>query len=171
MGFILSGMLRMTRIFSSGKELVIRSLSAGDMYGELVSFSAARYPCWIIASDHSSLFEIDVDYLYRYFKKSDFVKAFMQDISSKSAGLNSTIEYLSLKTVKQKIAYYLISSEKQQSEFVLEKSLTDFAAKIGSSREAVSRALSELQSSGAIEKDRNVVTITDRDALEDLLFE
>ncbi len=45
-GFILSGMLRMTRIFSSGKELVIRSLPAGEMYGELVSFSAARYPCW-----------------------------------------------------------------------------------------------------------------------------
>jgi CRP-like cAMP-binding protein len=95
----------------------------------------------------------------------------MQDISSKSAGLNSTIEYLSLKTVKQKIAYYLLSMREEQQRIILDRSLTAFAAKMGSSREAVSRALSDMHNVGIIIKDRNAVKITDKSALEELLFE
>ena len=145
-GFILKGSLRMTKIFSTGKEFVIRNLPSGEMFGELICFSGSNYPCWIVATEDSIIFEIPTESMLTLLQKRIFLRAFMKSMSKKSLHLSSTIELLSLKKVDQKLAYNLLSQYEREgrSSFKLQVSVTDLAAQLGSSREAVSRSLSEL---------------------------
>lgn len=170
-GFILKGSIRMTKVFTSGKELVVRTLFAGEMYGELVCFSGGNYPCWIIASEDCRVFEIRRDNLFDLLRERDFLTAFMTDISRKSRHLNDAIEILSLKRVEQRIAYYLLTrrDEEATTTFPLETTMTGLADRLGSSREAVSRALGVLSRAGHLEKRGSTIHILDAEGLEEIL--
>lgn len=85
----------------------------------------------------------------------------MKNISKKSLHLSSTIDLLSLKKVDQKLAYNLLSQYEREgrSSFKLQVSVTELAAQLGSSREAVSKSLSELESMQCIKRDGAKVII------------
>ncbi len=170
-GFILKGTLRMTKVFSSGKEFVIRNLSSGEMFGELVCFAGNNYPCWIVATEDSTIFEIPRESMLTLLQDKDFLRAFMKSISKKSLHLNNTIELLSLKKVNQKIAYNLLSrsEEKGSRVFELDVTITGLAVQVGSTREAVSRSFSELESLGCIKRDGTNIEIVNHEDLENII--
>jgi CRP-like cAMP-binding protein len=171
-GFILEGTLRMTKIFSTGKEFVIRNLSAGEMFGELICFAGINYPCWIVATENSIIFEITTESMLTLLQKRTFLRSFMKSISKKSLHLINTIELLSLKKVEQKLAYNLLLQYERegQSSFTMQVTVTELAAQLGSSREAVSRALSELESLQCIKRDGAKIMILNHEKLENILI-
>ncbi|MBL7005633.1 MAG: Crp/Fnr family transcriptional regulator [Spirochaetia bacterium] len=171
-GFLLKGTLRMTKILSTGKEFVLRNLTSGEMYGELICFAENTYPCWIVATEKSIIFEIPTESMFTLLQKNPFLRAFMKSLSEKSLHLTNTIELLSLKKVNQKLAYCLLlySEREGLSSFKLEVSVTDLAAQLGSSREAVSRALSELENLGYIKREGAKVIILHHAELENMLI-
>ncbi len=170
-GFILNGTLRMTKILSFGKEFVIKNLSAGQMFGELVCFAETNYPCWIVTTEKSTIFEIPINTILTLCKESDFLRIFMKDISKKCLHLTDTIELLSLKKVDQKLAYTLLSLfEGVKSKYLeLDTTITELANQIGSSREAVSRSFTELESLKCIKRDGTKILLLNREKLEDIL--
>ena len=170
-GFILQGSFRMTKFFSSGRELVIQCLPPGEMFGELICFTSNNYPCWIVSSDNSAIFELPIESLFRLIKDRTFLFAFMSDIAKKSLHLNNKIEILSLKKVNQKIAYFILSQIENinTSSLTLNMSISELAVHLGSSREAVSRSFSELESRGYITKQINQINIIDIKELENEL--
>ena len=163
LGFILHGSLQMTKILSTGKELIIKYLIRGDMFAELICFSNKNYPYYISTTEESFIFELPTDALYKLFKEDQFITAFMNDVSQKSTFLTNTIELLAFKKVDKKIAYFLLSNNHNLN-------VTQLADKINSSRESVSRALSKLEKQGFIKKIKKIITITDRGALEELII-
>ncbi|NQT58322.1 MAG: Crp/Fnr family transcriptional regulator [Bacteroidetes bacterium] len=170
-GFILNGSLRMTKILSSGKEFVIKILSAGQMFGELVCFAENNYPCWIVTTENSTIFEIPIKTILSLCKESDFLRIFMKDISKKCLHLTDTIELLSLKKVDQKLAYTLLSLFEgvESKHLELDTTITELANQIGSSREAVSRSFTELESHKCIKRDGTKILLLNRGKLEDIL--
>jgi CRP/FNR family transcriptional regulator, dissimilatory nitrate respiration regulator len=172
-GFILKGSLRMTKIFSTGKEFVLRNLPSGEMFGELICFAGSNYPCWIVATEDSIVFEISTESMLTLLQKSTFLRAFMKSMSKKSLHLSSTIDLLSLKRVEQKLAYSLLSQYEKEggASFKLHASVTELAAQLGSSREAVSRSLSKLESIQCIKRDGAKVIILNHEKLENILID
>lgn len=171
-GFILAGTLRMSRLFSSGREITFRILKSGEMYGELFAFAGHPYPCWVAASDAAQVFEVDAEHFTDLFRNPLFVTAFMADIAEKSRRLNQSIELLSLPRVAQRLAHYLLfgTARADEAGYTGAATVTALAERLACSREAVSREIGRLTSAGILEGQGAGLKILDRIALEDLLF-
>jgi CRP/FNR family transcriptional regulator, dissimilatory nitrate respiration regulator len=166
LGLVQEGRLGLTRLLSSGKSILINDFNPGDSYAELIVFSGDSYPGWITAIEKSRVVELGLASLLSLLKNSNTLFSFLASISEKVINLTNTIEILSQKTVKQKVSYYLLSNPGTG----VSDSISGLASRLGCSREALSRALSELVKVNAISKARSTISIADEAALEDILF-
>ncbi|QEN04504.1 helix-turn-helix domain-containing protein [Thiospirochaeta perfilievii] len=81
------------------------------------------------------------------------------------AKVTKKIEILSLKTVREKLAYLLLYN----SSSLNENKISLLVNKISVSREAVSREISKMQIDGVIRKKDNYIEILDKEGLESYL--
>lgn len=167
LGFVKMGRLGLSRVLSSGKEILINDFCPGDLYAELMVLSGETYPGWITALEDSTVMELDLPRLLQLLQDSDILSFFFSSISHKVISLTNTIEILSQKTVKQKISYYLISI----SPGTVCENVSSLATRLGCSREALSRVLSELEHDHIISRDGNLIRVLDETLIEHILFE
>ena len=163
LGKVVSGKLRLSRPLSSGREIILKEFGPQEIFAELIVFSGENYPGWLIASESSTVVEVEYQHVLEYLEDRESLISFIHSISQKMNHLTNKIEIISLKTVNQKVAFLLISGES-----VSGKSVTEIAETLGCSREALSRALSELESGGVIMRENDDVKIKDLRALEAL---
>jgi CRP/FNR family transcriptional regulator, dissimilatory nitrate respiration regulator len=166
LGLVQKGRLGLTRLLSSGKSILINDFNPGDLYAELIVFSGENYPGWISAIEKTQVVELDLKNLLVLLKDSNTLVSFLAGISNKVINLTNTIEILCQKTVRQKISYYLLSNSGEG----VSSSVSDLASRLGCSREALSRALSELVKDEVISRRRDTISIADETALENILF-
>ncbi len=128
-----------------------------------IVFTGEKYPGWLIASEASAVIEVNYERVLEHLSNQDALISFITGISAKMNHLANKIEVMSLKTVRQKVAFLLLSDSR-----IDEFSVTETAGSIGCSREALSRALSELEAAGIISRDENGIRITKMRELEAL---
>ena len=167
MGMVLSGEVRLSRVLSSGKEIFLKDFRVGDLFAEIIVFTAEQYPGWLIASEPSRVIEVKQSHVLNYFGANDILTSYLAGISKKMAHLSRTIEVLSLKTVKQKIAFSLLYENMKNNRIRI--NVSRFAADINSSREAVSRELTLMESEGLLKRDRGFLIIRDEKRLESII--
>jgi len=167
-GFIKSGKIRLSRTLSTGKEIYLNQFNQGDVFGEMIVFSAEKYPGWLTASEPTTVIELDLKYLLVHLQNSETLISFFKGISHKITDLTNTIEILSQKTIKQKIAHYLITQKKTETAPPIK--VSNLARRLGCSREALSRALSEMTRQKLIIREKDLITVTEQSLLEDLLY-
>lgn len=165
-GKVERGRLRLSRVLSSGKEIILKEFYPGEMFAELLVFTQDKYPGWLIASESSLLVEVEFSHLLKYLENKKALISYISSISRKITHLTNTIEIMSLKTVKQKIAFFLLSQG--DAGVKLHLNVSHLAVCLGCSREAVSRTLSEMESERMISRERRFFWITNEDLLEDL---
>lgn len=165
-GKVLGGRLRLSRLLSSGREIILKEFGPGEIFAELIVFSGDHYPGWLIASEQTTVIEVEYSHVLKYLEEQDSMIEFIVSISKKLNHLTNRIEVMSLKTVKQKIAFSLLTENINTMT-----SITDWADYLGCSREALSRTLSELQNTGAVRKKGGLIQPGDSVLLESLLYE
>ena len=168
LGFVKSGKLRLTRILSSGKQVFLHDFNRGDIFAELIVFSGEKYPGWLIAEENSVIVELELDTLLKKLNENNFLISFFTEISMRVSNLTRTIEILSYKTIRQRVAYFLLSRENLSGTIPL--NVTTLSDRLGCTREALSRALSQMVSDNMISRERNTYQIVQHSLLEDLLF-
>jgi len=161
LGKVISGKLRLSRPLTSGREIILKEFGPEELFAELIVFSGENYPGWLIASESSTVTEVDYQHILEYLDDRDSMVTFICGISKKLNHLTNKIEIMSLKTVKQKIAFSLLTDSLQGA-----LSVSKTADTLGCSREALSRALSELEQEGAIVRKDGELRITERRMLE-----
>jgi len=139
LGKVVSGKLRLSRLLTSGREIILKEFGPGEIYAELIVFSGEKYPGWLIASEQTTVVEVGYANVLEHLQERDALIEFVTGISKKLTHLTNRIEIMSLKTVKQKVAFSLLSENS-----ISLPSITDWADYLGCSREALSRAVSEL---------------------------
>ncbi|NLA23985.1 MAG: winged helix-turn-helix domain-containing protein [Bacteroidales bacterium] len=88
-------------------------------------------------------------------------------VSEKAQFLTGRIQFLSLKTIKEKIASYLISKKPTDSLTVeLDKSQSNLAVFFGVTRPALSRALKQMEDEGLIKVKNKFIDIIDINLLK-----
>lgn len=167
-GFIKNGKLRLSRTLSTGKEIYINQFETGDVFGEMIVFSAEKYPGWLTAVKPTTVIELDLKHLLIHLQNSEALISFFRGISHKITELTNTIEILSQKTIKQKIAHYLIVQSRPEPNPPI--SVSNLAKRLGCSREALSRALSELAGQNMISREKDSITMTKQSLLEEILY-
>lgn len=143
-----------------------RPLAAAFLFGQ-----KNKFPVTVIANN-----EVELLYIHR----SEFLKILQKDqriltnylnsISSRAQFLSQRIKFLSFKTIRQKIAHYLLELAGDRLAVVeLPLSQAQLAEFFGVTRPALARAMGELDQEGYVEVQRRTVRILDKQKMNDLL--
>jgi len=175
LGFVLDGVVEIQRIYLSGKQIILKRLSNGDVFGEALVFSKkSNYPSTVIAiSECSILFISRTDILKLCTRDERVLGNFMAALSNKILMLNSKIKTIAFKSIKHKVINYILEQVKVQKSYTikLKESKEEIASSLGIPRPSLSRELMNLRDLEYIEFDRNIIKILTIEELEAELFD
>ena len=98
------------------------------------------------------------------------LKNYLDAISSRSQFLSNKIKFLTFKTIKGKIAQYILNLAGEKKERVsVPHTQQDLAELFGVTRPSLARAMGELEEEGILRVERKEVVILDRERLKDLV--
>jgi CRP/FNR family transcriptional regulator len=171
---IVKGSLRAFREGVDGREQVIHVERAGATIAELPVFDDKPYPSTVAAEEETVvLFLAKNDVKSLCLKHPQIALAALKLLAGRLRKCAELVEALSLHEVDQRLARWLLAEAQargRRTTFGIEITLAltnqQIAARIGSVREVVSRALSRLQQNGLIAVEGRRVMIGDEEALE-----
>ena len=171
--FIKSGEVRVFRMDDQGKEIEVVRLNPGDFFGEAVVFVSKLFPVFAQAVKNTEvLFFPKKRIFHRIDSDPSIARLFMSLLAKKCIILNKRIETLELRTVRQRLAQYILSEiQGQQSDvFVLNKKKVELARFIGTISETLSRNLKQMQDDNLIEVRGRTIRVIDISKLKQELL-
>lgn len=166
---ILEGNVEIQKIDMSGKVLSVAKFEPGDVFGELLIFSNNRFPMTVVSNTSSTIMHISKDSVIRLCQaETKFLYAYLNLISSKAFMLNQKLKEVTLKTIRQQIAEFIMKQSKLQKSDTINLNMTkkEWADKLGVQRPSLSRELIKMKEEGILDLDKNLITILDKEALE-----
>ena len=170
---IVEGAVRAFRESLDGREQVIHVERAGATIAEVPVFDDRSYPSTVAAEEDSTLLFIDKRDVRRLcLDHPEIALAALKVLAGRLRRCAELVEVLSLHEVDQRLARLLLAEaqargRRTEAGITVELILTNqqIAARIGTVREVVSRALTRLQQNGLINLEGRRVIIPDETAL------
>lgn len=170
---VVEGALRAYREGLDGREQVIHVERAGASIAELPVFDDKPYPSTVAAEEETTvLFFAKGDVRALCLAHPEIALAALKLLAGRLRKCADLVEALSLREVDQRLARWLLAEGRARGrrvdggiEITLILTNQQIAARIGTVREVVSRALSRLQQNGLIIVDGRRITLTDKQAL------
>ena len=169
---ILSGSVRGEMIDYSGKTIKIedieapRPLAAAFLFGE-----NNHFPVTVTANEEVKMIAIPVPQFLKLLQKNThLLQNYLDSISSRSQFLSGKLQFLGFKTIREKVAHYLLQNtgEKHHS-LELKTTQQQLAELFGVTRPSLARVLAEMQREKLIVIDKKVVTLLNRPKLNQIL--
>jgi CRP-like cAMP-binding protein len=170
---VVQGSVRGEMTDFSGKKLKIEDIIAPRPLAAAFIFGREnRYPVDIIANEAATVLVIPRDVLLFLLQHSQVVlKNYLNAISSRTQFLSNKIRFLSFKTIREKLANYILNNIKKDSNvFILNQSQTELADFFGVTRPSLARALAEMGKEGILHTERREITILDKEKFNKLLI-
>lgn len=155
---VVEGAMRAFRTGADGREQVLHVERAGASLGELPVFDDEPYPSTVAAEEASTLLFIEKrDVLKLCTEHPQIALAALRLLAGRLRRCAELVETLSLREVGQRVARFLLMEARSKGihkdgsiEVALAQTTYQIAARVGSVREVVSRALTRLQADGLI---------------------
>ncbi|MEO6806939.1 MAG: Crp/Fnr family transcriptional regulator [Edaphobacter sp.] len=172
--FVVSrGRVRVFQQNLDGREQVMHVDTAGATIAEVPVFDGGPYPASAIAEEDTDVLFIDKRDIHEFcMKHPAFAMKALKMMAERVRKHAQLVEVLSFHEVGQRLALFLLGKAQDAggtpaSRVKLELSLSnhEIAARIGSVRDVVSRALARLQHEGLVVVESRTVTIVDTRAL------
>jgi CRP-like cAMP-binding protein len=156
----------------SGKTIKIEDLTAPQPLATAFLFgNQNRFPVTVSANTEVEMVSIP---------KPEFVKLlqlnylildnYLNTISTRAQFLSQKLKFLSFKTIKQKIAHYLLEKAGDRLQTIeIQQSQGQLAEMFGVTRPSLARTLGEMCQEGLIETDRRSIKILDKVRMNGLL--
>lgn len=156
---IARGRVKVVLYGDNGREVILTILKAGDFFGEMSLVDDMPRSANVIASEDSTVLILKRDQFTEYVQKSPRMALnIMAELSKRLRRADEIIGNLATLDVYGRVAHIMIELAKKDGEEVEEGILIrerptqqDIASMIGTSRETVSRVLSEFQKRGYVE--------------------
>jgi len=170
---VVEGAVRAFRESLDGREQVIHVERAGATVAELPVFDDGPYPSTVAADEATSVLFIDKRDVRRLsLEHPEIALAALKVLAGRLRRCAELVETLSLREVGQRLARFLLAEARRGgtragAELRVELAHTNqqIAARVGSVREVVSRALTRLQHDGLVRLEGRRLTIPDEKAL------
>jgi CRP/FNR family transcriptional regulator len=164
--FILSGAVRVFRINPEGREQTLIHLSPGDVFNlPTIFLEGGRAPASVSALEETCLLLITRENLHRLVTEIPSLNfAILADLSAKLEHLADVVHDISLRNVRSRLARFLQAHENATPPSFWTQD--QIARQIGSTREAVNRAMRELIRDRVIRTERQRIIILDHAKLE-----
>lgn len=155
-GVIVSGKVDVVSYSFQGKELVLNSLKAGEIFGNNLIFSSEPiYKGDVIAKEKCVIAFINKEnLLFLLQNNKDFLELYLKAQSDFGKSLNARIQLLSFTNAEERLQYYASKND----NVIVFKNITTLAAQIGIQRETLSRLLTSLVKRHLIKKEKGKIT-------------
>jgi CRP/FNR family transcriptional regulator len=170
--YLLSGEVRVFKMDEQGKEVEVVRPNPGDFFGEAVIFVQDRYPSFAQAVKDSQVVFFEKNSFFQGLEREPAIgKFFLHLLAKKCIVLNKRIEALELRTVRQRLIQYLVSSCTDDTSCVITLPMkkAELAKLLGTISETLSRNLKQLQEEGLISVERNTIHIKKKSRLKEEL--
>jgi CRP-like cAMP-binding protein len=171
---VMSGTVKGEMNDPNGKTIKIENIEAPRPLASAFLFGNNNlFPVTVITTTETELLYIPrAEFLKLLQKDQRILINYLNAISSRTQFLTQRIHFLSFKSIRQKIAHYLIELAGDQLS-VVELRLTqeELAEFFGVTRPALARSLGELNDEGILHVHRKTIRILDKKKLREMLNE
>ena len=176
-GIVLSGTVTVVKEDLAGNRNILSLLGPGEMFGEMAAFSGKGvWPAMVMAQTDTTVFFLDPEKIIGNCEQQCIshrllIINMLKIFSNKALLLNKKLEYLSIKSVREKIATFLLEQHAQtgQSTFLLPMNRNELADFLNITRPSLSREMCRLRDEGIIDFHRSSIQLKDVDALREIL--
>jgi CRP/FNR family transcriptional regulator, cyclic AMP receptor protein len=148
--FLINGNIELSKSSGQGKNIVIRVMKDGEMFGEVVLFEKSNYPVTATAVRKSLVFLIPRNQFNIVMGNERFRNDFLAGMMKKMRYLAERIKYLSLHDVEDRFRQFLLEQYGKKALIKPSISKKDIAAAIATTPETLSRLLNRLQGEGVL---------------------
>ena len=167
------GSVRGEMIDYSGRLIKVEDIAAPRAIAPLFLFGEEnRYPVEVTANEPTEVIELPKSSVLRLFRKNEqFLENYMNLSANYARTLSDKLFFMSFKTIRQKLASYLLRlyKQQQQTHITLDRSQQELSDYFGVSRPSLARELAHMQEDGLLIADRKHLTILQKEQLEPVL--
>jgi CRP-like cAMP-binding protein len=171
---VLEGVVKGEMTDFSGRIIKIEDIPApGALASAFIFGSKNNYPVNVVAVTDTRILVIDKSDFLRFLRSNDTILAnFLDMISNRSQFLSDKIKFLNFKTIRGKLAQFILE-EAGQERRIIRLSLTqnELAEYFGVTRPSIARVMSDLEDQGIIATRGRTLTITDKKRLMEITVE
>lgn len=176
LGIILEGEALVVKENAAGNRVIMTTLHAGDMFGEMLVFSStSSWPASVIAQKASRVMFLQRQKITGQCGKAcswhnSIIENLLRVISERALMLNKKVEYLTIKSMRGKISVFLLDQYKRAGNktFELKMNRNDLADFLNVSRPSMSREMSRMKEEGVIDFHLSTFRIEDVEALKQM---
>lgn len=171
---VTSGLVKAEMVDYTGRIIKIEDIPAPGAIAPAFMFgNMNRFPVNVIAVPDTELLTIEKSDFLKLLKNNDIILVnFLNMISNRSRFLSDKIKFLNFKTIKSKLAMYILElAGETKVEVKLDRTQTDLADYFGVARPSVARALGELEEMGIISTHGKYIKLLRKEKLADLIAE
>lgn len=155
----------------AGRVIKIEDIPApGALASAFIFGSRNKFPVNVLALSDGELLVIEKkDFLVLLERHAVLLVNFLDIVSNRSQFLSEKIKFLNFKTIKGKLAYYILQKAGNRSDVInLGMTQNDLAEYFGVTRPSIARAIGDIEEAGFIEASGKTIRILNRDALTTL---
>ena len=161
------GSVRGEMIDYSGRLIKVEDIAAPRAIAPLFLFGEEnRYPVEVTANEPTEVIELPKSSVLRLFRNNEqFLENYMNLSANYARTLSDKLFFMSFKTIRQKLASYLLRLHKQQQQahITLDRSQKEMSDYYGVSRASLARELAHMQEDGLLIADRKHITILQKE--------
>ncbi|WP_319500180.1 Crp/Fnr family transcriptional regulator [uncultured Draconibacterium sp.] len=169
---VLSGSVRGEMIDYSGKTVKIEDIEAPRPLAAAFLFGKEnKFPVTVTANKKAELLAIPVvEFLKLLQLNTRLLRNYLNSISTRAQFLSQKLHFLSFKTIKEKVAHFLLQQAGDKfHSFELKNTQQQLAEMFGVTRPSLARVLGDMQNEGLIKIEKKTVTLLDKEELNSLL--
>jgi CRP/FNR family transcriptional regulator len=160
-----SGHVKIYKASPEGREQILTIIGPHDSFNDVAVFDGGPNPATAQAMETTELCVIERPAMLNLFDKhSKLAQAVVAVLAARARMLVGMVEDLSLRSVTSRLAKLLLDQATHPDSIPLTHQ--QMAARMGTVREMVSRALRELEAEGMVRREGRQIVITDQAALE-----
>ena len=157
----------------SGRLIKVEDIAAPRAIAPLFLFGEEnRYPVEVTANEPTEVIELPKSSVLSLFRKNEqFLENYMNLSANYARTLSDKLFFMSFKTIRQKLASYLLRlyKQQQQTHITLDRSQQELSDYFGVSRPSLARELAHMQEDGLLIADRKHITILQKEQLVRLI--
>ncbi|HAH97059.1 MAG TPA: transcriptional regulator [Firmicutes bacterium] len=169
LGIVVAGNAAVTKESVAGSRLIMTLLERPMMFGEMAAFSDTPiWPATVVAQSDCEVLFIQAQSIVGQCQKhcayhQQLIYNMLSIVTNRALVLNRKVEFLLLKSVREKVVVYLLEQYRQTGKemFVLPLDRNEMADFLNVTRPALSREMGRMRDEGLIDYHRASIKILD----------
>lgn len=146
-----TGSIQLTKAGPEDKEIVVKIIKPGEVFGEVVLFEKDHYPVTAVALKNSTVFILPKQQFYCLLDNHDFRNDFIVFLMHKQRYLTERLMLIQAHDVDKRFIGFLKSQYGKKEKINPGMSKKEMAAAIGTTPETLSRLLLRLKQEGLLQ--------------------